>query len=176
MSSLDPEGRRDVIELIESLRGRATVLLSTHVLSDVERVCDRVAILDRGRLLIEAPIERLLADHARPIYRLLAERGQAAALDELVRRLTAASWTSRVDRRGDEVRAAISDQAAAAREILPMVVAVGVTLAAFERLRPSLEDVFLQLVRPEAAGLGDGSSAASTAESPTIESSSAAAR
>jgi ABC-2 type transport system ATP-binding protein len=178
VSSLDPEGRRDVMELIESLRGHATVLLSTHVLSDVERVCDHVAILDQGRLLIEAPIERLLADHARPIYRLQAERDQAPALDVLVRRLTAASWASRVDRRGDEVRVAISDQATAEREILPMVVALGVTLAAFERLRPSLEDVFLQLVRPEATTGPGGAPAAdasahSAADSPAADSASA---
>jgi ABC-2 type transport system ATP-binding protein len=51
-SALDPEGRRTVRELLEELRRReVAVLLNTHLLSEVERVCDRVAIIDRGRLL-----------------------------------------------------------------------------------------------------------------------------
>ena len=57
VSSLDPEGRRDLLELIAGLRGEATVVFSTHVLSDVERICDRVAILDRGRRVTEGPLE-----------------------------------------------------------------------------------------------------------------------
>ncbi|MDD0857659.1 hypothetical protein NHF46_07760 [Arthrobacter alpinus] len=47
-SALDPIGRKDVLELIDTLRGRTTIFFSTHILSDVERVCDSVAILDRG--------------------------------------------------------------------------------------------------------------------------------
>ncbi|HTS14572.1 MAG TPA: ABC transporter ATP-binding protein, partial [Candidatus Sulfotelmatobacter sp.] len=70
VSSLDPEGRRDLLALIAGLRGDATVVFSTHVLADVERVCDRVAILHRGRLITEGPLEELLAAHARPIFRL----------------------------------------------------------------------------------------------------------
>ena len=48
VSALDPAGRRDVLELIGSLRGSATILMSTHILNDIERICDRVAIIDRG--------------------------------------------------------------------------------------------------------------------------------
>jgi ABC-2 type transport system ATP-binding protein len=53
-SALDPAGRRIVRELLEELRRRGvSVLLNTHLLSEVERVCDRVAIIDRGELLAE---------------------------------------------------------------------------------------------------------------------------
>ena len=76
VSSLDPEGRRDLLELIEGLAGTATVVVSTHVLADVERICDRVAILDRGRLVTEGPLADLLAAHARPIFRLVPALGQ----------------------------------------------------------------------------------------------------
>ena len=150
MSSLDPEGRRDMIELIRSMRGQATVLLSTHILNDVERACDRVAILNQGRLLIELSIEELLTEHARPVYRLEAERGQPD-LEALATALQAAPWTRAVTRNREELRVAVEDPAAAAREILPLVVQYGVTLLAFERLRPSLEDVFLQMVGSSAA-------------------------
>ncbi|HEY5554670.1 MAG TPA: ABC transporter ATP-binding protein, partial [Cellulomonas sp.] len=60
-SALDPMGRKDVLEMIASLRGRTTVFFSTHILADVERVCDTVAILDRGRVVAHAPIDELKA-------------------------------------------------------------------------------------------------------------------
>jgi ABC-2 type transport system ATP-binding protein len=148
VSSLDPEGRRDLLELIAALRGEATVVLSTHLLSDVERICDRVAILDRGRLVTEGPLEELLASHARPIYRLAPAAGQEAAVATLVERLRAALWASEVTDGPGLVRIAVSDARAAADGLLPIVVGAGVVLDSFERMRPTLEDVFLELVGP----------------------------
>jgi ABC-type multidrug transport system ATPase subunit len=50
-SALDPIGRREVLEMVASLRGRTTVFFSTHILADVERVCVDVAILEQGRVV-----------------------------------------------------------------------------------------------------------------------------
>lgn len=58
-SALDPLGRRDVLDMIQELKGKATVMFSTHLLDDAERVCDRVGILQGGRLIVEAPIGEL---------------------------------------------------------------------------------------------------------------------
>jgi ABC-2 type transport system ATP-binding protein len=147
VSSLDPEGRRDVLELVAGLRGETTVVVSTHVLSDVERVCDRVAILDRGRLVTEASLVGLLADHVRPLYRLTPEPGQDAAVTALVDRLRAMSWVTDVRAASDgDLRVAVSDPAAAGVPLLAMTVETAVRLASFERIRPTLEDVFLELV------------------------------
>ena len=51
-SALDPVGRRQVLELMASLRTHATIFYSTHILDDVQRVSDHVAILDKGRLVV----------------------------------------------------------------------------------------------------------------------------
>ena len=148
VSSLDPEGRRDLLALIAGLRGEATVVFSTHVLSDVERICDRIAILDRGRLVTEGPLDELLAAHARPIYRLVPAPDQDAQVAALIDRLRAAPWTTDVSIEHDVVRVAVSDPEAASGEILSFVVATGVVLDSIERARPTLEDVFLELVGP----------------------------
>jgi ABC-2 type transport system ATP-binding protein len=153
VSSLDPEGRRDVLEIVERLRGEATVLLSTHILSDVERVCDRVAILDHGRLVTEAQIDELLERHAAPILELDPEPGQEGPVRVLVDRLRAAPWTRDVLAEHGLVRVVTTDPARAATEILPMVADTGVVLARFERVRPSLEDVFLRLVGADETSL-----------------------
>ena len=152
VSALDPEGRRDTLELIGRLRGASTVLMSTHILTDVERICDRVAILDHGRLVTEAPMGELLGRHARPILELDPEPGQDAAVAMLVAALRAAAWTREVREDHGVLRVVVTDAEQAAAEALPLVVATGVRLARFERVRPTLEDVFLQLVGADGTG------------------------
>jgi ABC-2 type transport system ATP-binding protein len=145
VSSLDPEGRRDLLALIAGLRGSATVVFSTHVLDDVERICDRVGILDGGRLVEEAPLDELLARYATAAYRLDPTPGQDAvqALRDV---LAAAPWCAAVADREGALIVAVNDEAAAAAGLLPLVVGSGVRLDRFERTRPTLEDVFLRLV------------------------------
>ncbi len=156
VSSLDPEGRRDLLELIAGLRGEATVVFSTHVLSDVERICDRIAIIHRGRRVTEGPLEDLLAAHARPIIRILPAPGQDELVAALVDRLRAAPWTTDVAIAGDVIRVTVSDPETAARGVLSIVAATEVVIDLFERARPTLEDVFLELVGPAAPDELDG--------------------
>ena len=126
------------------------------MLADVERICDRVAILDRGRRVTEGPLEELLAAHARPIYNLDPAPRQDAAVAALVARLRAAPWTTDVTATPVGIRVTVADPDAAAGAILPLVVACDVVLESFERARPTLEDVFLELVGNVAAEDLDG--------------------
>jgi ABC-2 type transport system ATP-binding protein len=145
VSALDPEGRRDVLALIASLRGEATVLFSTHVLADVERICDRVAILDHGRLVVEGSLDELLDRFALPVYRVEAEPGQGAALERLAVRLRAADWVTGAAVDHGLLTVAVADPARAARELLPEIAAEDVSIISVARARPTLEDVFLRL-------------------------------
>jgi len=146
VSSLDPEGRVDMLAVIRRLGDASTVLFSTHILTDAERVCDRVAILDHGRLVTTGPMDELLERYARPVYRLEPEDGQAAAVARLTEALRSAAWARSVEETPGGLRVAVTGVADAGRELLAMVTAQGVALLAFERQRPTLEDVFLQLV------------------------------
>jgi ABC-2 type transport system ATP-binding protein len=146
VSSLDPEGRVDMLGVIRRLGSSSTVLFSTHILTDVERVCDQVAILDRGRLVTTGPMDELLERYARPVYRIEPEDGQAARVARLADALRAAPWAASVEAIPSGFRVAVDDDPNAGRDLLAMVVAHEVTLLGFERQRPTLEDVFLQLV------------------------------
>jgi ABC-2 type transport system ATP-binding protein len=146
VSSLDPEGRRDVLEIIARLRGVATVFMSTHILNDVERVCDRVAILNLGHLVVEGPIDELLDRYAQPIYELEPEPQQPGAIEKLAKLMRGQPWAQEVQTTADTVRVFVNDPQIAGPAILPLVVKSGVGLARYERERPSLEDVFLRLV------------------------------
>ena len=156
VSSLDPEGRRDILEIIARLRGTATVVFSTHILTDVERICDRVAILNYGSLVIEAAIEDLLERYARPIYRIDPEPGQPEALERLTAALRGQPWTSDLRVEHGAVRLFVNDPVQAGSALLPLLAGTNVRLAGFERDRPSLEDVFLLLVANGARPADDG--------------------
>ena len=142
-----------MLELVASLRGEATVLFSSHVLADVERICDRVGILDRGRLVVEGPLDELLDRFALPVYRVEVEPGQAEALDRLAARLQPLPWVTATSIDHGLLTIAVADPTVAARELLPIVGAAGLAIIAVARARPTLEDVFLRLT-------GGGSAAA----------------
>ncbi|HKV84620.1 MAG TPA: ABC transporter ATP-binding protein [Ktedonobacterales bacterium] len=152
-SALDPAGRHEILTTIAGLRGVATVCMSTHILADVERVCDTVAILNEGRLIVSASVADLQARYAQPAFELELEAGQADAAEQLVVDVRAQPWTDEVVRQGDLVRVLAVDTAAAGRELLPLVTARGVQLRRFERVRPDIEDIFLRLTVAPAASI-----------------------
>jgi ABC-2 type transport system ATP-binding protein len=145
VSSLDPEGRRDVLNLIADLRGATTVLFSTHVLADVERICDRVGILDHGRLVVEGALAELLDRYALPVYRIEAEPGETVAMDRLVARLRGLDWVTAVALEHGLLTVAVADPERAGRELLGIVAAEQIAVLSVARARPTLEDVFLRL-------------------------------
>jgi ABC-2 type transport system ATP-binding protein len=146
-SALDPAGRKEVLDLIESLRGQCTVLMSTHILADVERVCDVVGIIAKGRMLVQSPREQLLEHYAIPAFEVEGEDHNAISLwTEDLRRLP---WVISVAPRNGAFRITVRDVQAAKRELLASAVHSGLILNRYEEVRPSLEDVFLQLVGTE---------------------------
>ncbi|KAF0109171.1 MAG: Uncharacterized protein FD146_215 [Anaerolineaceae bacterium] len=149
VSALDPIGRKEMLTLIEDLRGQCTVLMSSHILADVERVCSVVGIIARGRMVIQSPREELMERYARPVFE--AEAADAASASRWADRLRVQPWAAAVKLENAVVRVTVNDIARARREILPSAVAQEVILRRFEEARPSLEDVFLQLVGKEAA-------------------------
>jgi len=145
-SALDPMGRKDVLDMLASLRGRTTVFFSTHILADVERVCDTVAILDRGKVVAQAPIDTLKSRYG--ASKVLLEVVDGA--DELAGALREALWVSSVTRgEAGEIELVVSDDAVAQREIPAMVAARGIGLRHLEAGEMGLEEVFVQLVGGE---------------------------
>jgi ABC-2 type transport system ATP-binding protein len=152
VSALDPEGRRDMLETISGLRAHSTVLLSSHVLTDVERICDRVAIIDAGRLVTEAPTGELLERYAQPVYRLEPEPRGLDLLPPLADLLRREPWVTSVELSAGVMRIGVADDPDAGQRLLTAVAAHAIPVLTLERLRPSLEDVFLRLTGRAARG------------------------
>ena len=150
-SSLDPAGRRDILEIIDGLRGRATVLMSTHILDDVERVCDQVAIIDHGRILVEESLQSLQKKYVRSRFVVDPESGQELKVTKFVESLKTKSWFSKVSVEGGELRIDVTEGSDAGAEIIALVASIGLRLASFRHDRPSLEEIFLHIVGEDRA-------------------------
>ena len=148
-SALDPLGRKEVLDFIESLRGQCTVFMSTHILADVERVCDMIGIINRGKLVTAAPRDALLTQYAVPAFELEVETQSESGLAQWSDALKREQWVKSVIIQGLVARVVVSDVEMAKKELLPFITQAGLILARYEIVRPSLEDVFLQLVNQE---------------------------
>ena len=146
-SALDPAGRKEVLDLIGNLRGQCTVLMSTHILADVERVCDVVGIISKGRMLVQSGREALLERYAIPAFEVEAD--DQAALAGWVEELRRLPWVISIAPRNGAFRITVRDLQSAKQALLRLAVNSGVVLNRYEEVRPSLEDVFLQLVGSE---------------------------
>ncbi len=138
-SALDPLGRREVRDLIRRLRERgAAVLLNSHLLAEVEQVCDRVVILDQGRVVSAGRLEDLAG--------ALEVRVELDRIDEGALALLAGfGEIVAVDRRSGEVLVAADDGDAPAA-IADALVRAGYRLRALVPLQRTLEEVFVDLV------------------------------
>ena len=79
-SALDPAGRKDIIDILRAIRFETTVLFSTHILPDIERVCDRIGLLAGGTLALSGKLEEIRAMHAKSGFVVeFAEESEATA-------------------------------------------------------------------------------------------------
>jgi gliding motility-associated transport system ATP-binding protein len=147
---LDPRQVVDIRQLISDLRGRTTVLLSTHILSEVSSVCDRVVIIDRGRVVAEDSAADLARAQQRGERTLLRVQAPAAAVTAALR---AVAGVEHVEiEPGDDgsaryiVTATRGEAPPAA--LAAVVVGRGWSLIELRPLAMSLEDLYVRLVAP----------------------------
>ncbi len=148
-SALDPAGRRDVLELIAGLRGQCTVFMSTHILADVERVCDTVGIIHKGRMLRVARQEELAAAYALPVFRVDVAGNGNQPLAAWAEKIGREEMVEQVQVDGNAVRIRVRDVENARGWLLHALAESGLAVERFEAVKPSLEEVFLNLVNEE---------------------------
>lgn len=143
-SALDPIGRKTVLDMITALAGRTTIFFSTHILADVQRVCDQVAILDRGRVVVEASIDELLERTGPRDLRL--ELGTAEEAATLADAVVGAGWLTERRLEGTTLTLSVTDPDTAMRTVPGIVASQGLLLRRLEPVEASLEQVFVDLI------------------------------
>ena len=146
-ANLDPKGRRDVLEVMEHLRKHSTIFYCTHILDDVQRVSDIVAILNQGELVAQAPIKELLVGREGTVYTVVIKGNPDAAHARVVSQ----PWVSKISATtaGSQTtwQVSVTDEAAAEAQLLRLVQAdKQVTVIEFGRKKYKLEDIFLSIV------------------------------
>jgi ABC-2 type transport system ATP-binding protein len=149
-ASLDPMGRHDVLEVMERLRKHTTIFYSTHILSDVQRVSDTVAILNHGKLVAQASIDELLAGSGGVTYAVTV-KGQNGTTERAQQHIAAQPWVSGLSAApvngsytGWTIN--VSDETAAENQLFKLLAAQDVVVTEFGRKKYDLEQVFMGIV------------------------------
>ncbi|MCA9512493.1 MAG: ABC transporter ATP-binding protein [Myxococcota bacterium] len=145
MSGLDPIGRKEIRDLVLRLREEGkTVFMNTHILSDMEMVCDRVAIIIGGRIRYQGRIEEYLRtdEHEVDVALTGVSPDLAAALEEAFE----------VELRGVRERIELRVPEKATERLLRLAMDAGARIVSVQPHRPSLESVFLTAVRDAERG------------------------
>ena len=145
VSALDPAGRKEILELIQSLSGSATVLMSTHILADVERICNTIGIINAGKMIIEAERSELLNRYAISALEVDLANGDAARITELSHAFAQMEGVNSVTNTQNTLHLQVRDPQEAATNVMQAIAASRVHITRLEVVRPSLEDIFIQL-------------------------------
>ncbi len=137
-SGLDPVGRYDLRRVLQKLKERGrTIFFSSHELTEVENLCDRVIIIHKGHIITQAPVQELLKPLN--IFEIIFSIADPSKLPEVVKKHT-------VENTGETYRVTIRDVADYARAVTELV-AVGAQILSTTSKSQSLEDFFISLIQ-----------------------------
>jgi ABC-2 type transport system ATP-binding protein len=141
-SALDPAGRKDVLDILKRIKGGTTVIFSTHILSDVERICDRAAILIGGRIALEGTLaglrERRRPDSVYIEFESAGDKGRFM-------RLFPNGLTNITEQSVTELTLKATDIKALRQEILRVLSVNEIFPAKFETMEPTIESLYLEV-------------------------------
>ncbi len=142
-SALDPEGRMEMLELLEDLKDeKITIFLSTHILNDAEKVCDRVCIIDEGKILLSENLSSLHKTYIQPIFDIEFEDDPKDRIEPLKK----LDWVENI--KIDRHRASIyvKDINTAKREVLKEISNLNTGIISYQVRKSTLEDIFMRMV------------------------------
>jgi ABC-2 type transport system ATP-binding protein len=142
---LDPRARVELRELLLLLHERGkTILISSHILAELEEICTHVILIDRGQVLFQGSRRKLLADR---LQRCVVRIESLDPIGPLVERLSREPGVALVDESGAAVAAEVPGDPRFSSELLARLVAAGFRISSFARRTDSLETVYLRLTQ-----------------------------
>lgn len=143
-SALDPVGRKEILDILQKIKGTTTVIFSTHILSDVERICDRVAVLHNGNIAISGTLSEIKAMHGKE--RLLIEFSKKSEMNQFKTFATIKPLLPDMEENGDEIILKGKDIVQIQRVIISALAETGLCPTKMEIMESSLENLFLEVV------------------------------
>lgn len=143
VSALDPIGRKEVLEIIEKLKQNHTILLSTHILSDVDKICDDVIIIKEGKLIVASPLTKLKEKYASPILEIEFSTDPTKALEKI----KGQKWVKHTEQSGKAIKIWLSDETVIDKNIpLDFLLSQKIGILRYGLTLPETEDLFIELL------------------------------
>ena len=144
-SALDPVGRKEILDILYKLRGRTTVLFSTHILSDVERICDHVALLNGGRIAVGGSLPEIRALHSHDSLRI--EFSQEEELRRFQSLAAGQPMLAGAEVKGRELTLHSREMKQTQRAVFAALAEADLAPVRVEQVEPSLESLFLEVIQ-----------------------------
>ena len=146
VSALDPIGRAEVLAVVRQLKESKTIFLSTHILSDVERICDKVGIIHHGQMIVSNTVKELKNNYAQNRFILRFAQDPSVLLPQIKAQTWCEEASVNRNEDGQMIMVVKAKNVQAAQENLPKIaVQAGCILLHYEIVEPSLEEIFIEL-------------------------------
>lgn len=142
VSSLDPIGRREVLHILEEIKQNTTILLSTHILSDVEELCERFVIIKDGKKMEDTSIATFLTKHSENKVHVVAGN----TCEDWLKVLERLDYVKEVDVSGNQMTIKVAEMQRDKHRLLESALNHNVDLLKFEIAGETLEELFLEMV------------------------------
>ena len=143
-SALDPIGRKEILDILSIARERTTIVFSTHILSDVERIADSIGVINDGKLILEGPVQEIKNMKRKDTIKLVLSNHEMA--NELMSRINELTFVLEVVLEKEGILIKLTNAEEFGKEILSLLVREDIPVLRYEILEPSLENVFLEVV------------------------------
>jgi ABC-type multidrug transport system, ATPase component len=143
-SALDPVGRKEILDILSLARERTTIVFSTHILSDVERICDSIGILDQGKLILQGGVDEIRNKYRTDKVRI--ELGKGVETKKPQEGLLNLPFVKSTSVSEHTIEAELTNAEEHSSHILAFLVKENVPVVRYELLEPTLENVFLEVI------------------------------
>ena len=149
-SALDPIGRKEILDILLKLKGKTTVIFSTHILSDVERICDHIGVLSGGKLALEGNLSEIKENGRTDIIEIeFASKEQLSQFRELdaTKAYFSSDNTSKLSVEGSSLYIETESVKSTQLHVLKILAEAELVPNRIELLEPTLENLFMEVVK-----------------------------
>ncbi len=144
-SALDPIGRKEILDILLAVKGKTTVVFSTHILSDVERICDRVAVLHKGKLALSGTLAQIKESNRHNGF--IIEFSNAEELSLFVACEELKHSFINLSQQDNTLTITISDAKTKGHFLMELLAKKRIVPLKFEAMEPTLESLFAEVVK-----------------------------
>lgn len=144
-SALDPIGRKEILSILQQLKGKTTVMFSTHILSDVERICDRIAVLHKGNIMLSGTISEIKAKNKKE--GLLIEFSSLSDKEVFIQSGNMGNLLTSMDNTENSVVLHHHEMKGIQLSVMELLAKLQIAPVKLEVLEPTLESLFMEVVQ-----------------------------